>query len=70
MSKQSNTGICEQCFLFASQLDKHLYEEHGEKFSEEREAKLRADAIEESRKRQSDAKVDMVYIGDGPITSK
>lgn len=70
MTKQSNAGICEHCFLFASQLDKHYYEEHGVRLSDEKEAELRTAALDENRKRLEEAKIPMTYIGDGPITSK
>jgi hypothetical protein len=67
---ESNVGICQECFMFTSRMDKHLHEDHGHKLSDEAVAELRAAAMEENRKRTIDTKIDMQYIGDGPITSK
>lgn len=69
-NQEVSSGICQHCFLFAAQMEKHLLEEHGIKPSAEREAELREKRIEEQRKITADSKLDMVYIGDGPTQPK
>ena len=67
---ESNSGFCQICFLLASQMDKHLLEEHGIKPSAQREAELKSKRIEDQRKVTADTKIDMQYIGDGPTQPK
>ena len=67
---EPNSGICQTCFLLSWQLDKHMRDEHGFILSAERESELREISAIDTKKTIDGAKIDMLYMGDGPTQPK
>jgi hypothetical protein len=67
---EPNSGICQTCFMLASQLDKHMRDEHGIVLSSKRESELREISAVDAKKAIAGAKIEMLYMGDGPTQPK